>query len=332
MMFRYPWLLLLLLVVPVLLYLRYGLQRTRPAIRFSGLGALAGVPAGWAVALRPVLPVLFGAGLVLLVLALARPQRGLGQHRVHTEGVDIILLVDVSPSMAAEDFEEGGRTINRLDATKQVVDQFIQSRRNDRIGLVGFAALPYSFAPLTLDHGWLLTQVERLQPGDLGDGTGVGVALASAVNRLRESEAKTKLVILLTDGVNNSGELTPENAALAAQALGIKVYTIGAGSTGIVRIPMRDPFGGTHYMRQRSEIDEATLKRIADLTGATYFRAADLPALKRVFAEIDAMEKTEVEVEHYTQFEERFQPLILFALLLLGLEQLLNLGRVGAFP
>lgn len=332
MTFRYPWLLLLLLLVPAVLYLRYGWKHARATVRFSGLQQLSGLGNGWAVRLRPLLPILFGMGLVLLIVALARPQRGLGEHRVHTEGVDIILLVDISPSMAAEDFAEGGKAMNRLDATKHVADQFIRARRDDRIGVVAFAALPYSVAPLTLDHGWLLTQLERLQTGDLGDGTGIGTGLAAAVNRLRESEAKSKLVILLTDGVNNTGELAPENAALAAKALGIKVYTIGAGSSGVSRIPVQDPFGGTTYIQQRTEIDEASLKRIADTTGATYFRATDMDSLKRVFQEIDKLEKTKIEVEQYTQYEERFQPLVLAALFLLGLEQLLGLARLERFP
>lgn len=332
MTFRYPWLLLLLLLVPLALYLRYGWRRTRAPVRFSGVQALAGLGSGWAVALRPVLPVLFGLGLTLLILALARPQRGLGQHRIHTEGVDIMLLVDVSPSMGAEDFAEGAKAMNRLDATKRVADQFIRGRRDDRIGLVAFAALPYSIAPLTLDHGWLLTQMERLDVGDLGDGTGIGSGLAAAINRLRESTAKSKVVILLTDGMNNAGELAPENAALAAKALGIKVYTIGAGSTGLARIPVQTPFGETRYIQQRADIDEPSLRNIADTTGGTYFRATDMGKLKGVFQEIDKLEKTEIEVEQYTRYEERFQPLVLAALFFLLLEQLAGLARLERFP
>lgn len=332
MTFRYPWLLLLLLLVPATLWLRYGYRRRPARIRFSSLSALAGLPPGWAVHLRPVLPVLFGLGMALLVLALARPQRGLGQHRIHTAGVDIVLLVDLSPSMAAEDFEENHRLINRLEATKRVAERFVKARSNDRIGIVGFAAIPFAIAPLTLDHGWLITQLERLQPGDLGDGTGIGIGIASAANRLRDSPARSKVIILLTDGVNNVGDLSPENAALAAAALGIKIYTIGAGTDGIARIPVRDPFGGTTYIRQRSDIDEASLRRIADLTKAAYFRASDLDGLKRVFSEIDAMEKTEVEVEHFTRYEERFQPFLLAAMILLAFEQFLGLGRLERFP
>ncbi len=332
MTFRYPWLLLLTLLIPAVLYLRYGWKRLRAPVRFSGVQQLSNIGTGWAVALRPLLPACFGIGLVLLVVGLARPQRGLGQHRIHTEGVDIVLLVDVSPSMAAIDFSEGNREVNRLDATKRIADQFIRARRDDRIGLVAFAALPYSIAPLTLDHGWLITQLERLQTGDLGDATGIGMGLASAVNRLRESEAKSKIVILLTDGVNNTGDISPENAALAAKALGIKVYTIGAGSSGISRIPIRDPFGGTRYIQQRNDIDEASLTRVAELTGGLYFRATDMASLSRTFKEIDKLEKTEIEVEQYTRYDERFQPFIIAGVALLALEQLLGLARLERFP
>lgn len=332
MSFRYPWLLLLILLVPAVLYLRYGWKRVRAPVRFSGLQALAGLGRGWAVPLRAMLPALFGIGLILLVLALARPQRGIGQHRIHTEGVDIVLAVDVSPSMAAEDFSEGMRGMNRLDATKRVADQFIRSRRDDRIGLVAFAALPYSIAPLTLDHGWLLTQLDRLQTGDLGDATGIGTGLAASINRLRESNAKSKIVILLTDGMNNTGEIAPENAALAAKALGIKVYTIGAGSSGISRIPVKDPFGNTRYVQQQTEIDEASLQKIADTTGGHYFRATDMASLKRIFEDIDKMEKTKIEVEQYTRYEERFPAFALAGVILLVLEQLLGLARLERFP
>lgn len=331
MIFRYPWLLLLALLIPALLYLRYAAQR-RPALRFSQGARLKALPAGWGVRLQPVLPVLYGAGLLLLVLAMARPQTGLGESRVRTDGVDIILLVDVSPSMAAEDFSTATKSMNRLTAAKQVIRDFVKKRGADRIGMVAFAALPFPISPLTLDHGWLLEQMERLEHGELGDGTGIGTALASAINRLRDSKARSKVIILLTDGMSNVGELTPENAALAAKALGIKVYTVAAGIDGIVQVPVRSPFGGTQYVRQRSEIDETSLRRIADTTGALFFRATDLAGLEKVYAQIDNLEKTEIEVEQFTRYEERFAPFALAAVLLLGLEQLLALGRLGRLP
>lgn len=332
MILRYPWLLLLALLVPLLVYLRYGRPRSRPVIRFSDVAGAAGLPVGWGVRARRLLPILYAAGLLAVIVGLARPQHGLGESRIHTEAVDIILLVDISPSMSAEDFSTASQTMNRLDAAKKVIERFVQSRRHDRLGMVAFAALPYSVSPLTLDQGWLITQMERLKPGDLGDGTAIGTAIASAVNRLRESKARSKVVVLLTDGVNNSGELTPENAAQAAQALGIKIYTVGAASEGMVRVPVTDPFGGQHYMQQRSEIDEKSLRQIADITGARYFRATDFESLNKVYAEIDALEKTDLEVEQYTRYEERFQPFVLAALVLLGLERLLGLTRLRRLP
>jgi Ca-activated chloride channel family protein len=328
----YPLLLLLWLAVPLLVFIRYW-PRRRPALTFSDSRLLAGLPTSWAMHARRLLPVLYGIGLALLVLAIARPQKGLQESRVRTEAVDIVLLVDVSTSMRAEDLGSGvNRNMNRLDAAKEVIRTFVEERPEDRIGMVAFAALPYTVSPLTLDHGWLIKRMEDLRTGMLEDGTAIGDALASAINRLRDSEAKSKLVILLTDGVNNMGSLSPDNAAQAAKALDIKVYTVGAGAPGLVRFPVQDPFGGTRYVRQRSEIDEATLKTIADTTGGLYFRATNLRELEKIYQQIDEMEKTEIEVEKFTRYEERFMPVLMAALLLLGLERVLALTRLGRLP
>ena len=232
----------------------------------------------------------------------------------------------------AEDFATASRPINRLDASKEVLEQFIGNRPHDRMGLVVFAAMPFTMAPLSMDHGWLLQQVKRMETGVLPDGTAIGSGLSAAVNRLRDSEARSKIVILLTDGVNNAGEISPLNAAKAAEALGIKVYTIGAGTDGLVRIPLRDPFGGTRYVRQPSEIDETTLKQMADITGGRFYRARDLEQLKSIYEEIDRLEKTEINIDQYRYFEERFQPFLAGALILLGLEKLLALTRLGRLP
>ncbi len=331
MMLRYPWLLVLVLLIPALVYLRYHGPR-RPALRFSDGTALARLPRSWGVVLQPVLPALYALGLFFLVVALARPQAGLDESRVRTEGVDIILLVDVSPSMAAEDFSTATKSMNRLSAAKTVIARFVEKRKTDRIGMVAFAALPFPISPLTLDHGWLIEQMQRLEHGELGDGTGIGTALASAINRLRDSKARSKVIVLLTDGMSNVGELTPENAALAAKALGIKVYTIAAGINGIVQVPVRTPFGGTQYVRQRSEIDETSLRRMADITGALFFRATDLDGLEQIYAQIDRLEKTEIEVEQYTRYEERFGLFAGLAALLLALERLLSVARLGRIP
>jgi len=246
--------------------------------------------------------------------------------------VDIVLLVDVSTSMRAEDFTTAARSLNRLDAAKIVLDKFIKARPGDRLGMVAFSAMPYTVSPLTIDHGWLLQQMDRLQTGMIEDGTAIGDAIASAVNRLRDSVAKSKVVILLTDGMNNRGKLSPDNAAQAAKAMKIKVYTVGAGSTGWVRVPVMDPFGGTQYVRQRAEIDEASLTRIAETTGAMYFRAADMKGLESCYRQIDQMEKTEVSVDQYTRFEEQFMPWVFLGLICLGLEKLSALTRLGRLP
>jgi len=331
MILRYPLILLLLLLLPALVYLRYGRRRKLP-LRFSDGSAVTQLPVSWAVVFQPILPVLYIVGLISLIIAMARPQKGLAESRVRTEAVDIVLLVDVSTSMRAEDFATATRAMNRLDAAKTVIERFINDRPNDRIGMVAFSAMPYTVSPLTLDHGWLIQQMQRVETGMLEDGTAIGDAIASAVNRLRDSVAKSKVVILLTDGINNRGALSPENAAQAAKALNIKVYTVGAGSSGMVRMPIMDPFGGRQYIQQPSEIDEGTLTRIADITGATYFRAADFKGLEDVYKRIDKMEKTEVNVDQYTYFEERFMPWLAMGLALLGLEKFLFLTRLGRLP
>jgi Ca-activated chloride channel family protein len=331
MILRYPWLLLLLLLVPVVLYLRYG-RRRRAAMRFSDGGQIAQLPPSFTVLAQPVLPVLYGIGLVFAIIALARPQKGLEESSIRAEGIDIVLCIDVSTSMLAEDFSSGGKAINRLDASKEVMDRFIKSRTYDRIGLVAFAALPFTMAPLTLDHGWLLQQVQKIETGVLPDGTAIGSGLASAVNRLRESEGKSKVVILLTDGVNNRGEISPLNAAKAAAALDIRVYTIGAGTDGMVRMPVRDPFGGTRYVRTPSEMDEPTLTQMAEMTGGQYFRARDFDGLRRIYEEIDRLEKTEFNIDQYRYFEERFMPFLWIAVAALVLEKLLALTRLGRLP
>jgi len=328
---KYPWLLLLLLVVPLLLYLRYG-RRRQPALQFSDTFILHRLSPGWAVLAQPVLPILYALGLSLLVVAMARPQKGLAESRVRAEAVDIVLLVDVSTSMRAEDFSTATRTMDRLDAAKQVIEAFVDTRSSDRLVLVAFSAMPYTVSPLTLDHGWLLQRLQALETGMLEDGTAIGDALASAVNRLRESKAKSKVVVLLTDGINNRGRLSPENAAQAARALAIKVYTIGAGAMGLVPFRVTDPFGHQRVIQQPSEIDEGTLQRIAEITGARYFRATDMRGLKRIYEEIDALEKTEISIDQYTRFEERFLPWAGLALICLCVEKLLSLTRLGRLP
>ena len=245
---------------------------------------------------------------------------------IDAAGVDIVLVVDTSTSMRAEDFSTATQRMNRLDAVKSVLRRFIQAREDDRMGIVAFAAMPYTLAPLTTDHAWLLLQVERLQTGMLEDATAIGDAIASGVNRLRDSKAQTKIVILLTDGINNAGRMSPQDAAQAAAALGIKVYTIGAGAT-------RPRGGGLFGFGLGSdEIDEATLKKIAEITDAQYFRAGDLKSLEETYDAIDQMEKTKIELEQFTRYEERFAPFLILGMLCLAAETLLGFSRLGRLP
>ncbi|MGD9873380.1 MAG: VWA domain-containing protein [Kiritimatiellia bacterium] len=328
MILRHPLMLLCLLLIPAMVYFRH-FRRRRPILLFSSGELLSKLPASWAVRASILLPVLYALALVLIVIAMSRPQKGMDESVVRTDAVDIVLLVDTSTSMNAEDLASGR---NRLDVAKVVIEEFVKARESDRLGMVAFSAMPYTVAPLTLDHGWLLQRLQMLRTGMLEDGTAIGDALASAINRLRDSEAKSKVVILLTDGMNNAGELTPENAAQAAKALGIKVYTIGAGSTSVVQVPFSGLFGGPQYIQQQAEIDEPTLRMIGDTTGGMYFRAQDIGELQKVYDQIDKLEKTEMEVEQYTRFEERFAGFALGGLLLLALGKLLSLTRLGRHP
>ena len=315
-----PILLLLLLLIPLMGWLRSRLMR-KQTMQFSRAQVLNKLPSSWRIRLQPVLPALYVLGLFCLVIAIARPQRGLDDSRVRTEAVDIILLIDLSESMETKDFHKYNRRMSRLEASKDVIERFLEKRPNDRIGMVGFATLPYAVAPLTMDHGWLAQRMQGLHTGMLdGSRTAIGDGIASAVNRLRESEAKSKVIILLTDGANNYGTLSPDNAASASEALGIKIYTVGAGGAR------------SGFFMQRQEVDETTLKKIASTTGGTFYRARDLETLNAVYEEIDRLEKTEIEVERVTRFEEIAGGWIIAGILLLGLEQVLGLTKLGRLP
>ncbi len=320
--FAHPYLLLLMLLIPALLWWRA--RRRGPAVNFPDGALLKQLPVSLAVRLQPVLTALYVLGLACLIVAIARPQRGLQESRVNTEGVDIVLLLDLSTSMETPDFSRNGQRQTRIESAKQVISEFISKRKDDRIGMVGFAALPYSIAPLTLDHSWLVQRMAGLRTGMLEDGTAIGDGIASAVNRLRDSKAKSRIVILLTDGINNRGELTPENAAQAAAALGIKVYTIGIGGG----LPIKQGF----FTLPPQEIDENTLKRIAERSKAEFFRARDLKTLEEVYDRIDKLEKTEIEMQQFTRFEEKAGGWLIAALLFLTLEKAFSLSRFGRLP
>lgn len=259
--------------------------------------------------------------LALLILALARPQRDDGHSAVQFSGIDLMLTVDVSTSMEALDFTVNGMETDRLTAVKRVMDQFIDERRNDRIGLVAFSGNPYLVTPLTLDHDLLRRRLaSEVRMGRVEDGTAIGTALAASIKRLEDSDAKSKIVILLTDGMNNAGEANPLTVAEAARALGIKVYTIGADTNGTARMPVTDPFGRRMIAEVPVQIDEKTLQAVATTTGGRYFRATDTRTLEQVYATIDQLEKSERVVKRYDNRLELF-PFALWpglGLLLLG--------------
>lgn len=302
--FANPWLLLLLLALPILAILR-GAKGSAPAVIYSSLAPLRDLgrsrrskAGGW-------LTTLLILALAAFIVALARPQKGRTLTHVEASGIDIMLALDVSRSMLAEDFTIGSQRANRLEAVKQVTERFIQGRPNDRIGIVAFAGRPYLVSPLTLDHDWLLQNLERISIGLVEDGTAIGSAIASSSNRLRDREAKSRIVVLLTDGDNNAGKVSPSTAAEAAKALGIKVYAIGAGTRGYAPIPIQ-VFGRTQYQNAKVEVDEETLKQIAKITDAQFYRATDSKSLEEIFEEIDKLEKSTVQMSQYKEIRELF--------------------------
>jgi Ca-activated chloride channel family protein len=314
-----PWWLLLLALVP-LLWRTTRRPNRRAALRYPSLAVLRAVSPAGASRRRLVLLALRSAIVVLAAFAMARPQAGSAATRLHREGVDVVLAVDVSGSMLSEDFTLGSKRASRFDVVRSVVKEFVAARPEDRVGLVLFAARPYTQCPLTLDHGWLLQNLDRASVGMIEDGTAIGSGIASAVNRLRASTAKSKFVVLLTDGQQNAGRITPQTAAEAAEALGIKVYTIGAGTRGMAPYPTRDMFGNKVYRPIPVDIDEDTLKKVANTTHARYFRATDTQSLRDIYAEIDKAEKTTFEAPEYADFRELYPWLLWPALLLVCAE------------
>lgn len=262
--------------------------------------------------------------LVLIFVGLARPQIGQGTSSVKASGIDIVIALDLSPSMAAEDFELQGRRVNRVEIAKEVITKFIDQRQNDRIGIVAFAKQAFVAAPLTLDHDFLFTNLKRLDVSQIGDGTAVGSALTASVNRLRGLKSKSRIVILMTDGQDNSSKVPPLTAAEAAQALGVKVYTIGVGTHGTAPFPQTDPFGRKMYVRVPVDIDEETLKQISAKTGAKYYRADSTETLKQIYEEIDKLERTEVEAKKFQFYEELYAYFVLPGAVLFALELILS--------
>ena len=306
------------------MYLRRQQKRANlPAIRFGELEGIRQIPKTPAVKLLRLLKVIRFIVIALLIFTLARPQLSQSQERRFAEGINIFLALDVSESMRAEDFKDA----NRLQTAKSVIQDFLRNRESDRIGLVVFSGESFTLCPLTLDYSVLvelLDNVEVAMGGQLQDGTAIGDAIATTTHRLRDSEAKTKIVILLTDGENNAGTIDPGTAASLAQSFGIRVYTIGMGKEEGARIPYEDTTFGKRYREELTYLDEDTLKQIANTTGARYFRATDVQSLKQVYAEIDQLEKTKFKVVSYTERQELAAYFLIPAALLLGLEILLS--------
>jgi Ca-activated chloride channel family protein len=265
--------------------------------------------------------------IALLVIVLARPQSSNRWENVSTQGIDIVITLDISGSMLARDLKP-----DRLEASKDVAVEFISGRRNDRIGLVVFSGESFTQCPLTTDHAVLINLFKEIKSGMVEDGTALGVGLANAVTRLKDSEAISKVIILLTDGVNNRGAIDPITAAELAKAFGIRVYTIGVGTMGTAPYPQQDFFGRTHYVQMPVEIDEETLQQISDITDGEYFRATDNNKLREIYAEIDQMEKSKINVKEFSRKEEEFLPFALAALILLVLEFLIRRSLLRSIP
>jgi Ca-activated chloride channel family protein len=276
-----------------------------------------------------LLPILAGA---LMIVGLARPQRAHGRTEVTAHGIDIVLGLDVSGSMQALDFQIDNQRVNRIEVVKSVVSKFIEERPDDRIGIIAFAGAPYLVSPITLDHDWLQQNLERVAVGGADDGTAIGLAIAASVNRLRLTQAKSKVIILLTDGVNNTGKISPMAAAEAARAMGVKIYTIGVGVRGDAPIPVRDAAGNARIVMAKVDVDERTLQAVADATGGKFYRATDTDSLQKIYEQINRFEKTAQTVQKFEHTEELYPWALIPALGILGLSLLLQQTRLRRLP
>jgi Ca-activated chloride channel family protein len=333
MTFGHPYLLLLLLLLPLAAWLK-GRRGKPPAFVYSSVQLLRGVQdvtksnaGGFLAALRWL-------SLVFFIIALAQPRlTKFDTTKATASGVDIVVAFDLSGSMAAEDFEIRGERVNRVKMAKSVLEKFVAKRPSDRIGLVAFGTQSYIASPITLDHDFLLKNLERMDLNTInGNQTAIGSALSTAVNRLRELKSKSKIVILMTDGVNNAGKVDPLTAAEAAKALGVKCYTIGVGTRGEAPMPATDMFGRRGYQMVPVDIDEDTLTKISDMTGGKYFRADNAENFQKIYAEIDKLEKTEADVKKFAQYTELFAWLIALGIVALTAEIVLGQTALRRLP
>lgn len=315
---EYLWLLLLL--VPAVCWYIYSHREAEADLQVPTLGAFTNqASSSWKSLLRHLLFVLRMLTLACVIVAIARPQLNNSYHSETTEGIDIVMAVDVSGTMLSRDLRP-----DRLQAAKKVGIEFASSRPNDNIGLVVFAGESFTQCPLTGDHAALVNLFNSIEYGMIEDGTAIGLGLANSINRIKDSQAKSKVIILLTDGTNNAGDVDPITAAEIAQTMGIRVYTIGVGTRGVAPTPVYDNFGNIHYVDRPVDIDEQTLKQIASLTDGKYFRATDANKLKAIYEEIDQMEKTKLHVNEYSKKDEKYLPWALAALLFFVVEILLR--------
>lgn len=323
-----PWFLLLLALPPLLWFVGKRLQKP-PVIRFAAARIFAKATTFQSSWTKALCNALYYIGCSCLIVGLARPQFGVATSRVRTSGIDIMLLLDVSLSMLSEDFSIGSQRASRLEVVKQVTEKFISGRPDDRIGIIAFSGRAYLVSPLTLDHKWLIENLARLNlrrvgdqtalgPSLVEDGTAIGSALATGANRLRDKRAKSRVMVLLTDGDNNAGKIPPLTAAEAAAAIGIKIYTIGAGTNGLVPFPHSDGFGNTYYSQEYMPFKEDTCREIARIGGGVFFRAIDTKTLKEIFNQIDQFEKTDLEVQKYQNYQDIFGWLLAAGLCFLG--------------
>ena len=317
--FANPKLLWGLLIIPAaIIWYVFRHKKQEASVRFSDMNGFEKLPKSWKVYFRHLLFVLQMAALALLIVAIARPQSTSSSQTSNIEGIDIILAQDVSGSMLARDLKP-----DRLEASKQVAADFVEGRPNDRMGLVVFAGESFTQVPLTTDHGVMLNMLKELKSGMIEDGTAIGDGLATAINRLKDSEAISKVIILLTDGMNNSGSVDPYTAAELAKLYGIRVYTIGVGSYGTAPFPVQTIFG-VQYQQMKVEIDEKLLTTIANSSGGKYFRATSNQKLDEIYDEIDKLERSKIEVTEFKHLHEEFYPLVALALVLLLLEFILR--------
>ncbi|MBQ3999341.1 MAG: VWA domain-containing protein [Paludibacteraceae bacterium] len=306
------------LVLPMIAWYWYELHKSDASVQISDTTALAKHPRSLRVWLLHAPFLLRIAAVVLLCWALARPQLTNHWSSESTEGIDIMIALDISGTMLAEDL-----TPNRLERAKKEAEEFVKNRPNDQIGLVVFAGESFTQCPLTTDHAVLVNLFKSVEYGMIEDGTAIGLGLANAVNRMKDSETKSKVIILLTDGSNNRGDIDPQTAAEIAKTFGIRVYTVGVGSYGETRVPVNTPMG-RQYVKMQSEFDEVTLRGIAEKTGGQYFRATDNNSLKLIYEQIDQLEKTKLRVREYSKHTENFMPYLIAALACLLLEIVLR--------